>query len=161
MMTSQLNCEQLAGIGIIWGMFIGTLIGCSLRLKCDQDNATKLNNDCLEDNLMSLVSENMEKDKEIERLKKEVDSLKCDETANERLILKLKEELKNITEAMYRIDIKLESVENENQIYRRELEEIQNTLYRTPIRNRETMLPPHAPIRKRHRTLSYESDETH
>jgi arginyl-tRNA synthetase len=161
MATLQLTNEQLAALGIAWGMFIGSLIGCSLRLRYDEINANTFHKDSLEDDLISLVSENMEKDKEIERLKKEVDALKCDEAANERLIANLKEELKTVMSEMYKLDIKLDKVESENDYYTRKIEQIQNTVFGTPIRTSPELTQPPTNVRKRHRTLSHESDDTH
>ena len=135
-MSSNMNCELLGAAGIAWGLMVGTIVGCMLRLRHDETiykNNIDTTNDRQNEN-DSLYDELYSKDEQIKNLTKKIDMLMCDIMANDRLITKLKDEYSNV------------------------MKSLSDTLNRT---NTNTIYTPPLHIRKRQRGLSHESDDIH
>lgn len=137
-MTSNMSCELLGAAGIAWGLMVGTIVGCMLRLRYDESNYKNIfdNNDAHQNEIEYLQDKIYEKDEQIKNLSNKIDMLVCDTMANENLIKKLKEEYSNV------------------------MKSLSDTLNRTNNNAIYTTVPP-IHVRKRQRGLSLESDDGH
>jgi chromosome segregation ATPase len=152
MNTVPFNSEMLGIFGMIWGTVFGVLLGCTLRLRIDEDMYNSLAYINQKQEIEDLLVQISEKDTHI-------DKLECDESASARLIENLKNEVVVLTDKLERLNHKLAATEYDNHVYRSEVMEIQNTIQRTPMHaSTRVMSSPPVPIRKRHRSHSYESD---
>jgi len=146
----QFNSETLGVFGMIWGTMVGILIGCTMRLRFDDNifnSVTHINHKNAIDDLLTELNEKNTL----------IDKLECDETASARLLENLKNEVVVLMDKLERLEHKLAGAEPDNHVYRCELMEIQKTIQRTPMHvSNNTFNPPQ--IRKRHRAHSYESD---
>jgi hypothetical protein len=156
-MINKMDCNSIAAIGTLWGMFIGTFLGCSLRLYVDHNYPTADEKRKYESDIDALESFVEDKDAEIREMQEKMDRLTCDEDANDLLIAKLKNELLAVTDQMYDQASKVSVLESVNRIYRTELQAIQN-LHRTPARGEP--VPPPNKIRKRYRSSSDDGNIT-
>jgi uncharacterized membrane-anchored protein YhcB (DUF1043 family) len=138
-MTSNMSCELLGAAGITWGLMVGTIVGCMLRLRYDESNYKNIfdTTDAHQNEIEYLQDEISEKDEQIKNLSKKIDMLVCDTMANDRLIKKLKDEYSNV------------------------MKSLSDTLNRTNNNEMYTTVPPPLHIRKRQRGLSHESDDIH
>ena len=132
-----MNCELLGAAGIAWGLIVGTIVGCMLRLRHDEFNYknTLHTTDDRQNEIDSLYDELREKTEEINILSKKIDILMCDIMANDRLITKLKDEYSNV------------------------MKSLSDTLNRTNTNTLYSDVTPPLHVRKRQRGISHESDD--